>query len=46
MARDKWQWIVSFPKIRMLTGEVERDRWLNRDEAQRLIAACPPHLAA
>ncbi len=46
MARDEWQWIVGFPKIRLLTGEVERDRWLNRDEAQRLIAACPPHLAA
>lgn len=46
MARDEWQWITSFPKIRMLTGEVERDRWLNRDEAQRLIAACPPHLTA
>ena len=46
MARDEWQWITSFPKIRMLTGEVERDRWLNRDEAKRLIAACPPHLTA
>lgn len=46
MARDEWQWITSFPKIRMLTGEVERDRWLNRDEAARLISVCPPHLAA
>lgn len=46
MARDEWQWIDSFPKIRMLTGEVERDRWLNREEAGRLIAACSPHLAA
>ena len=26
MARDEWQWIVSFPKIRLLGGEVERDR--------------------
>jgi integrase len=46
MAQDEWQWIDSFPKIRMLGGEVERDRWLTREEADRLIAACPPHLAA
>ena len=46
MARDEWQWIESFPKIRLLHGEVERDRWLNRDEAERLLAACPVHLAA
>ncbi len=46
MARDEWQWIVTFPKIRLLRGEVERDRWLTREEADRLISACPPHLAA
>ena len=46
MARDEWQWVESFPKIRLLTGEVERDRWLTREEADRLIAACPAHLAA
>lgn len=46
MARDEWQWIDSVPKIRLLPGEVERDRWLTRDEADRLLAACPPHLAA
>jgi|SRR5579864_3116968 len=46
MARDEWQWVVSFPKIRLLSGEVERDRWLTRDEAKRLVAACPHHLAA
>jgi integrase len=46
MARDEWQWIDSMPKIRLLPGEVERDRWLTRDEADRLIKACPPHLAA
>lgn len=45
MARDEWQWINSMPKIRLLPGEVERDRWLTREEADRLIAACPPHLA-
>lgn len=46
MARDEWQWIESIPKIRLLSGEIERDRWLTREEADRLIAACPPHLAA
>lgn len=46
MARDEWQWIDTFPKIRLLTGEVERDRWLTREEAERLIRFCPPDLAA
>jgi len=46
MARDEWQWIDAMPKIRLLSGEVERDRWLTRDEANRLIEASPPHLAA
>jgi integrase len=46
LARDEWQWIDSFPKIRMLSGEVARDRWLTHEEAERLIATCPPHIAA
>ena len=46
MARDEWQWLDGVPKVRLLTGEVERDRWLTREEADRLIAACAPHLAA
>ncbi|UBM10230.1 site-specific integrase [Cupriavidus metallidurans] len=33
-------------KARLLAGEVKRDRWLNRDEARRLVDACPSHLAA
>ena len=45
-ARDEWQWINGVPKIRLLPGEVERDRWLTQEEAERLIDACPPHLAA
>lgn len=45
MARDEWQWIDTFPKVRLLSGEVERDRWLTREEADRLINVCPPHLA-
>lgn len=46
MARDEWQWIDTFPKIRLLSGEVERDRWLTHEEAERLIRCCAPHLAA
>lgn len=46
MARDEWQWIDNFPKIRLLGGEVERDRWLTHEEADRLIRCCAPHLAA
>lgn len=46
MARDEWQWIDNFPKIRLLPGEVERDRWLTHEEAERLIRCCAPHLAA
>lgn len=45
-ARDEWQWVGSVPKIRLLSGEVERDRWLTREEADRLIAVCPSHLSA
>jgi len=46
IARDEWQWIDNFPKVRLLSGEVERDRWLTREEADKLIAVCPVHLAA
>jgi len=46
MARDEWQWIDTMPKVRLLRGEVERDRWLTREEAARLLAGCAPHLAA
>lgn len=46
MARDEWQWLDSIPKVKLLPGEVERDRWLTREEADRLIAACAPHLVA
>ena len=46
MARDEWQWIDNFPKIKLLTGEVERDRWLTHAEAETLIRHCAPHLAA
>lgn len=46
MARDEWQRIDNFAKIRLLPGEVARDRWLTQEEAERLLAACSPHMAA
>ena len=46
IARDEWQWIEVMPKIRLLSGENERDRWLTHEEADRLIAAAAPHLQA
>ena len=45
-ARDEWQWLDSVPKIKLLPGEVARDRWLTREEAKQLLDACPPHLNA
>ena len=37
----EWQWIDSIPKIRLLPGEMERDRWLTHEEADRLIDGLP-----
>lgn len=38
--------VDTFPKIKLLPGEVERDCWLTRAEAETLIRCCAPHLAA
>jgi integrase len=46
MARDEWQWVDTVPKIKLLPGEVERDRWLTKQEAEKLLSFCPPHIAA
>jgi integrase len=45
-ARDEWQWIDVIPKIRLLSAENERDRWLTHEDADRLIAGAAPHLKA
>jgi len=46
MAHFDWQWIDAIPRVRLLPGEVERDRWLTKEEAARLLSFCPPHLSA
>jgi integrase len=45
-AADEWDWISKAPRVRMLPEPKRRIRWLTRDEADRLIAALPEHLAA
>lgn len=46
IARDEWQWLDVIPEIRMLPGESQRDRWVTREQADRLIASTKPHLQA
>lgn len=41
-----WEWSERVPKVRMLPEPKRRIRWITRDEAERLIAALPEHLAA
>lgn len=45
-ARDEWEWIDRVPKVKALKGSKSRVRWISREEADRLIAELPKHLAA
>lgn len=45
-AAREWEWIDRAPYVRMLPVQKKRIRWLTREEADRLIAALPEHLAA
>lgn len=45
-AVKEWDWLEVAPPIRLLSEPTQRIRWLTRTEADRLIAALPPHLAA
>lgn len=42
---NEWEWLDRAPAVRMLKEPTRRIRFLSRDEAQRLLAALPEHLA-
>ncbi|MDP1765552.1 MAG: site-specific integrase, partial [Methylotenera sp.] len=42
----EWDWLDKAPKVFMLPKTKSRIRWITQEEAERLISACPPHLAA
>jgi integrase len=43
-ARDEWEWIQRAPKVRLYREAEGRERALTPPEANRLLAALPPHL--
>ena len=42
---NDWEWLDRTPQVRMLKEPTRRVRFLTRDEAKRLLAALPEHLA-
>ncbi|MDA1370233.1 MAG: site-specific integrase [Proteobacteria bacterium] len=44
-AEREWGWLERVPYIRFLPVEKRRVRWLKREEADRLLASLPIHLA-
>lgn len=43
---NEWEWLDKAPAVRMLKEPKRRIRFLTREEAQRLLAELPEHLAA
>jgi integrase len=41
-----WEWLERVPKVRLLPEGKGRTRYLTSEEARRLLAELPPHLAA
>jgi integrase len=44
-ACNEWEWIDRVPSIRLLKEPTRRVRWLTRNEADRVMAELPEHLA-
>lgn len=44
-AERRWNWLDSGPAVQMLPAKERRIRWITREEADRLLAALPPHTA-
>lgn len=44
-AANEWEWIDKAPKVRTLSEPKRRVRWIEPDEAKRLIAELPEHVA-
>ena len=44
-ASTKWGWIDKSPSISLLNEGLERERWLTKDEAERLLKELPSHLS-
>ena len=42
----EWDWLDKCPRVRLLREPTRRIRWITREEAARLIAELPEHLAA
>jgi integrase len=42
---NEWEWLDRAPFVRMLKEPTRRIRFLTQDEARRLLAELPPHLA-
>ena len=45
-ACEVWEWIDRVPKAPMLSVDSRRTRWISRQEASKLLAELPDHLAA
>ena len=45
MARDEWEWIDKIPRVRLFPEQSKRVRWLSPEDAARLLAELPTHLA-